>query len=178
MIITFPFLFAVIFGEVGHGFLMILFALWMVLKERSLAVQKSNNEIWLTFFNERYIILLMGCFSIYTGIIYNDIFSKSINLFGSSWISPKPELNHNEKRELQFINKANSLDLIYNQTSTIYPFEMDPVWQISENKILFLNSIKMKVSVILGVSQMFYVFRRCSELLESHVFQKIFEYCI
>jgi len=44
-IITFPFLFAVMFGDSGHGLLMTLFALWMVLKEKPLAAKKIQSEV-------------------------------------------------------------------------------------------------------------------------------------
>ena len=62
-IITFPFLFAVMFGDVGHGLLMFLFALAMVLTENRPAVKAAQNEIWQTFFGGRYLLLLMGLFS-------------------------------------------------------------------------------------------------------------------
>lgn len=44
-IITFPFLFAVMFGDCGHGIVMLLAALWMVLNERRLLSQKTTNEV-------------------------------------------------------------------------------------------------------------------------------------
>jgi len=44
-IITFPFLFSVMFGDAGHGLLLALFAAYMVLRERRLASSVQSNEV-------------------------------------------------------------------------------------------------------------------------------------
>ncbi|XP_043266314.1 V-type proton ATPase 116 kDa subunit a1 isoform X2 [Colletes gigas] len=150
-IITFPFLFAVMFGDTGHGLIMFLFGGWMVLKEKPLAAKKSDNEIWNIFFGGRYIIFLMGLFSMYTGFIYNDVFSKSLNIFGSYW---RIDYNYTEIRgnkELQ-LNPSEKTEYL----QIPYPIGMDPVWQLAENKIIFLNSYKMKISIIFGVVHMLF----------------------
>jgi V-type H+-transporting ATPase subunit a len=91
-IITFPFLFATMFGDAGHGVIMMAFGLWMCIKEKMLEARNIDSEIWMYFFSGRYLITIMSFFSIYTGLIYNDVFSKSVNIFGSSWqVSQKNE---------------------------------------------------------------------------------------
>lgn len=129
---------------------MTLFGLYMVVWEKKLSAKKTNNEIWNIFFGGRYIILLMGLFSIYTGIIYNDLFSKSVNVFGSSWLSPYnySTLQHNHFLQLNPNTEG------YSQSP--YPLGLDPVWMVSENKIIFLNSYKMKLSIIFGVVHMIF----------------------
>lgn len=149
-IITFPFLFAVMFGDLGHGALMTMFAAWMVLKEKPLAAKKSDNEIWNIFFGGRYIILLMGAFSMYTGLIYNDIFSKSLNIFGSNW-----KVTYNASTIMT--NKDLTLDPREHFLNSSYPFGLDPIWQVARaNKIIFQNGYKMKISIIFGVCQMLF----------------------
>ena len=36
----------------------------------------------------------------------------------------------------------------------VYPFGIDPAWYGAVKEISFINSLKMKISVILGVSHM------------------------
>ncbi|XP_076652332.1 V-type ATPase subunit a family protein Vha100-1 isoform X2 [Halictus rubicundus] len=150
-IITFPFLFAVMFGDTGHGLIMFLFGGWMVANEKGLAAKKSDNEIANIFFGGRYIILLMGLFSMYTGLIYNDVFSKSLNIFGSYWKVSYNYSTIHENKDLQ-LNPSNKDEYL----QFPYPIGIDPVWQLADNKIIFLNSYKMKISIIFGVIHMLF----------------------
>ncbi|XP_076636897.1 V-type ATPase subunit a family protein Vha100-2 [Colletes latitarsis] len=164
-IITFPFLFSVMFGDSGHGLIITLFAAYMILMEKKFSSQKSSSEIWNIFFAGRYIILLMGLFSIYTGLIYNDIFSKSINLFGSSWQIGKEKLSSIKDHSMLQLDPATEE---YKQVP--YPMGMDPVWVQAENKIIFLNSYKMKLSIIFGVVHM--IFGVCMSIVNIMYFKK------
>uniref|UniRef100_A0A8C9WKK7 V-type proton ATPase subunit a n=1 Tax=Scleropages formosus TaxID=113540 RepID=A0A8C9WKK7_SCLFO len=154
-IITFPFLFAVMFGDLGHGVIMALFAWWMVLCEDNRKLKRTRNEILNTFFEGRYIILMMGLFSIYTGLIYNDCFSKSLNIFGSGW-SVKAMITQNRwTNETLRSNALLTLDPnITGVFSGPYPLGIDPIWNLATNRLTFLNSYKMKMSVILGIIHM------------------------
>ncbi|XP_023566538.1 V-type proton ATPase 116 kDa subunit a isoform X2 [Octodon degus] len=154
-IITFPFLFAVMFGDVGHGLLMFLFALAMVLAENRPAVKAAQNEIWQTFFGGRYLLLLMGLFSVYTGFIYNECFSRATTIFPSGW-SVAAMANQSGWSDA-YLARHSLLTLDPNISGVFlgpYPFGIDPVWSLATNHLSFLNSFKMKMSVILGVIHM------------------------
>uniref|UniRef100_A0A8C1ZKN8 V-type proton ATPase subunit a n=1 Tax=Cyprinus carpio TaxID=7962 RepID=A0A8C1ZKN8_CYPCA len=157
-IITFPFLFAVMFGDMGHGVLMTCAALYLVIRESRLLAQKSDNEMFSMIFAGRYIILLMGIFSVYTGLIYNDCFSKSLNMFGSSW-SVRPMFFPKGNWTFETLDGNSVLQLdpaVPGVFGGPYPLGIDPIWNIATNKLTFLNSFKMKMSVILGVIHMLF----------------------
>lgn len=83
----------------------------------------------------RYLLLLMGLFSTYCGFIYNDFTSIPIELFGRSCYVNDPKI------------------AVANQKSNcVYPIGVDPKWYLARNELAYLNSLKMKLSVILGVA--------------------------
>lgn len=142
-IVTFPFLFAVMFGDFGHGFIMACAAAAMIYWEKSL--KKVRDEIFSMAFYGRYIMLMMGIFSMYTGLIYNDVFSKSLSLFPSAW---KWDLPDNWEEGTTVLAKLKG--------DYRYPFGLDWMWHGTENDLLFSNSYKMKLSILMGWCHMTY----------------------
>ncbi|KAI6184450.1 V-type proton ATPase subunit a [Aphelenchoides bicaudatus] len=157
-IISFPFIFAIMFGDVGHGLIMFLAALAFILYEKKIEDARITDEIFNTFYGGRYVIVLMGAFAMYTGFIYNDFFAKSVNIFGSSWKIPNDVIG-NITLTMQNASDIGSGSIELHpgmafQDHGPYPFGLDPVWNVADNKLNFLNPMKMKSSVIIGIAQM------------------------
>ncbi|KAH1224519.1 V-type proton ATPase subunit a3 [Glycine max] len=140
-VVTFPFLFAVMFGDWGHGICLLLAALYFIIREKKLSSQKLDDITEMTF-GGRYVILLMAIFSIYTGFIYNEFFSVPFAIFAPSAY---------DCRDLS-CRDATTVGLI--KVRDTYPFGVDPVWHGTRSELPFLNSLKMKMSILLGVAQM------------------------
>jgi V-type H+-transporting ATPase subunit a len=128
----FPFLFGIMFGDMVHGALLLMFALYLIVFENSLA-NHDMGEMFQMVYGARYLLVMMGICALYMGFIYNEALSVAVSLFGESAY---------ESGEL-FPNKP-------------YIFGVDPVWRHSHNLIQYTNSLKMKMSIIVGVAQMMF----------------------
>ncbi|KAM1167633.1 hypothetical protein ACFX2I_029524 [Malus domestica] len=140
-VITFPFLFAVMFGDWGHGICLLLGALVLIARESKLSAQKLGSFMEMLF-GGRYVLLLMSLFSIYCGLIYNEFFSVPFHIFGGSAYKCRDTA----------CSEVHTIGLIKYRDP--YPFGVDPSWRGSRSELPFLNSLKMKMSILLGVVQM------------------------
>ena len=66
-IITYPFLFGVMFGDVGHGLIVLCAGLYFIRNEKKYSAMKEDEigDILGYPWHGRYVILLMSLFSIY-----------------------------------------------------------------------------------------------------------------
>lgn len=134
-IVTFPFLFGIMFGDIGHGLLLFLFGLYLTLQNDELI--KSGSPLKPAL-KARYLLLLMGFFAFYSGWMYDDFLSVPLGIFGTCYKDDEEK------------------GIAIQQKGCVYPFGLDPKWYKASNELAFFNSLKMKVSVIFGVSQMLF----------------------
>jgi vacuolar-type H+-ATPase subunit I/STV1 len=86
-VVTFPFLFAVMFGDIGHGSIILFSAIWMILNERKWA-RADLGEIVGTFF------LSVAFYSFPTMVLLTREFVAG-DISSSSWAySPSTQVSY------------------------------------------------------------------------------------
>eukprot|EP00400_MALV-I_sp_L67-5_P000904 gene904-258_t len=136
-IVTFPFFFGVMFGDILHGAIICAAGVYMIKNEA--AVMQPGHAMY-ALRDMRYMLAMMGAFAVYAGFMYNDFMGVGVNVFGSYF---------KETPEGEFVPMWNVKD-----GGGPYPFGLDPIWKGAKNELLFANSMKMKCAVLFGVFQM------------------------
>lgn len=143
------------FGDYGHGSLIFFVGICMVVFHDYL---KNTAMRDVQVF--RYMAMMMGFFSCYNGLLYNEWFAIPYPWFNSCYVTdPLPKANTGYVFPfVDFDNKTDPLyplTAAYDDTTCVYPFGMDPTWFLDSNDILVVqNSMKMKISVIIAVMHM------------------------
>jgi len=78
--VTFPFLFGIMFGDIGHGSILFLAGAFLCFFSEPLKKKPFMRGI----LKARYLILLMGLFSAFAGVIYNDMMAIPLFPFWGS----------------------------------------------------------------------------------------------
>jgi V-type H+-transporting ATPase subunit a len=134
-VVTFPFIFGMMYGDVGHGGMLLCVGIFLVAKGESLKYSFTPG------FEARYMVLSLGIFATFAGFMYNDFFSVGLQIFESGFKETVKGNGVYEPNE-RFYEKGP------------YPFGLDWAWVGASNELLFVNSMKMKLSVLFGVLQM------------------------
>ena len=96
----------------------------------------------------------MAIFSIYTGVLYNEAFSIPTNIFGAGhWACPG---NHTLTDRAAMILDRSQCPAAFEAglemtSSAPYAFGVDPTWHGTRSELTYLNSLKMKMSIIMGI---------------------------
>ena len=166
-IITFPFLFGIMFGDIGHSLILLVISLYLFylankgkknniinsdempndnfeLNVEQNILDSRDDSILKSCVQFRYFFLLCSIFGMFCGLMYNEFFSVPLDLFGSCYNSSKDGKLIQDK---VVINE-------YGSKKCVYPVGLDPVWIGNQNELTYTNSLKMKLSIIVGVIHM------------------------
>ena len=126
------------FGDIGHGFVLFLAGSVMCLGYDFFIARSPAAE---GILKVRYLFLLMGFFATFCGIIYNDFMAIPIFAMDTCYETHVDPAHPGHKHATLI-------------PDCVYPIGIDPTWYLAHNELTYMNSLKMKISVILGVMQM------------------------
>lgn len=129
-IATYPFEFGLMFGDIMHGAMLFIGASILCF------VKRTPGTTLYDLGRARYLLMLMGFFAFFAGLMYNDFTSIPLKLFGDSCY------------DVDFENKNAEVK----NSECIYPAGIDPSWYLGKNELTYMNSLKMKLAVIIGVA--------------------------
>lgn len=139
---TFPFIFGMMYGDIGHGSLLTCIGLALC----SLSSQHKYGPL-AQLYAARFLVLQLGLFATFAGFMYNDFFGMtSLQFFQSRYQDPNDSGSCQPVDWFDTTNTGNG--------AGPYPFGIDWQWHGSANELLYINSLKMKLSVLMGVIQM------------------------
>jgi V-type H+-transporting ATPase subunit a len=87
-VVTFPLLFGIMFGDVGHGLMLLAISMTLVALENRLRATMMAGEVTAMLFSARYLLVAMSLCAVYVGLLYNDFVSVPMGLFASRWLKP------------------------------------------------------------------------------------------
>ena len=119
-VVTFPFLFAMMYGDYGHGaFFFVVGAIMCILAPRFEGMPQYEFA-----FKLRYMVLMMGFFACYNGLLYNEFFAIPNDWFGSCY-------DIQGERKADGEGSSGFYKLKNPDQYCVYPFGFDPVWWLS-----------------------------------------------
>lgn len=129
LIFSFPVMFGAMFGDILHGLLLALLSAYLICRFDRLNHRCGVFQIIL---EGRYVILACAVSAVWFGLLYGDFGSLPVQLFPSQYDAGSG----------------------HRVPGRVYPFGIDPAWHHATNQTVFINSIKMKLSLILGFIHM------------------------
>jgi len=88
----------------------------------------------------------MGFFGFYCGVIYNDFMAIPIFAMETCY-----DIRHTGMVNATAGHAAHMHKEAVLKNDCVYPIGIDPTWYLAANELTYMNSLKMKLSVILGV---------------------------